>query len=70
MQYLVELSASRRSAVERSLHDPDPRIRTDIVDVFGLALDPAALPIVQPLATDPSPQVAKAAARAVARLKR
>jgi HEAT repeat protein len=70
LQYLVELSASHRSALARCVQDSDPRIRAGAVDALGLALDPAALPIVQPLATDPSPQVAKAAERAVARLKR
>jgi HEAT repeat protein len=70
LQYLVELSASHRSAFARSLQDPDPRIRAAVVDALGLALDPAALPTVQPITRDPNPQVAKAAERAVARLKR
>jgi HEAT repeat protein len=69
LQYLVELSASHRSAFARSLQDPDPRIRAAVVDALGLALDPAALPTVQPITRDPNPQVAKAAERAVARLK-
>jgi HEAT repeat protein len=69
LQYLVELSATRRAALEPSLRDSDPGIRVGIVEAFGLALDPAARSIVEPLASDPNPQVAKAAEWAAARLR-
>jgi len=68
-QYLVELVAGRTQAVASHLHDPDPRLRLDVVEVLGLSGDPAALPLVEPLLKDRDPQVARAAVRAVARLK-
>jgi HEAT repeat protein len=67
--YLVELAPGRTSAFTRYLQDPDARIRASIADVFGLAGDPAALPSVEPLMSDRDPQVARAAQRAVARLR-
>ena len=67
--YLVELAPGRTSAFTRLLQDPDTRIRANVADVLGLADDPAALPSVQPLLSDRDPQVARAAERAVARLR-
>jgi len=68
-QYLVEIAAVRPALLTRQAQDPDGRIRTDIADVLGLAGDPAALPLAETLQKDHDPQVARAAARAVARLK-
>lgn len=68
-QYLVELAPGRTSLFSRHLQDPDARIRLDVVDALGLAGDPAALPLVEPLTADKDPQVARAAERAVARLR-
>jgi HEAT repeat protein len=68
-QYLAELVAGRTQAVASHLLDPDPRLRLDIVEVLGLSGDPAALALVEPLLKDRDPQVSRAAARAVARLK-
>jgi hypothetical protein len=66
--YLIELAPGRTAAFGRFAKDPDPTIRTDIVDVLGLSWDPAALGIVEPATRDSDPRVAGAAARAVARL--
>jgi HEAT repeat protein len=68
-QYLVELAPGRSSMFTQQLQDPDPRLRADVIDVLALAGDAAALPLVERLLTDRDPQVARAAERAVARLR-
>lgn len=68
-QYLIELVPGRASALTGHLQDPDARLRLEVVDVLGLSGDPAALPLVEPLLKDRDPQVARAAVRAVAKLK-
>ncbi len=45
-------------------------MRLDVVDALGLAGDPAALPMIEPLIDDRDPQVARAAERAIARLRK
>lgn len=69
LQYLVELAPGRSSAFSQHIQDPDARIRRDGVDALGLSYDPAALPIVERAMKDSDPQVARAAERAVARLR-
>jgi HEAT repeat protein len=69
-QYLVEIAPGRTSLLSRQLQDPESRIRLDVVDALGLAGDPAALPLVEPLMNDRDPQVARAAERAIAKLKK
>lgn len=68
-QYLVELAFGRPIAFARYTQDPDPRVRLDVADILGLAGDPAALPLLEPLTSDKDPQVVRAAGRAVARLR-
>lgn len=68
-QYVVELAPGRTSVFTRHTQDPDERIRLDVADALGMAGDPAALPVVEPLLRDRDPQVALAAQRAVARLR-
>ena len=68
-QYLVEIAAGRPTILSRQAQDPDARMRIDVVDVLGLTYDPAALPLAQSLQKDKDPEVARAADRAVARLK-
>jgi HEAT repeat protein len=68
-RYLVELAPGRSSLFTQQLQDPDPRVRTDVIDVLALAGDAAALPLVERLLTDRDAQVVKAAERAVARLR-
>jgi HEAT repeat protein len=69
-QYLIELLPGRVSSVTTHLQDPDARLRLDVVELLGVSADPAALPLVEPLLRDRDPQVARAAERAFARLKR
>jgi HEAT repeat protein len=67
--YLVEIAPGRSAAFGHQLLDSDPQIRVDTIDALGLAGDPAALAVLGPLTTDRDPQVARAAERAVARLR-
>ena len=68
-EYLVELAPGRSAMFTHQLMDTDPQIRLEMVDVLGLAGDPAAIAIVEPLTEDRDPQVARAAERALARLR-
>jgi len=68
-QYLVELAPGRSSLFTQQLQDPDPRVRADVIDVLALGGDVAALPLVERLLADRDQQVARAAERAVARLR-
>ena len=53
----------------RQAKDPDARLRADVADILGLGSNDAALAIVEPMVGDTDPQVARAAERAVARLR-
>jgi HEAT repeat protein len=66
--YLAELAPGRALAFGRFAQDPDPTIRTDIIDALGLSRDPAALGTVEAATRDSDPRVAAAAARAATRL--
>jgi len=68
-QYLIELLPGRASALTGHLQDPDARLRLEVVDLLGVSGDPAALPLVEPLLNDRDAQVARAAVRAVAKLR-
>jgi HEAT repeat protein len=68
-QYLVEIAAGRSTAFNRQAKDPDARLRADVADILGLGSNDAALAIVEPMVGDADPQVARAAERAVARLR-
>ena len=67
--YIQEIAASQPEVFAHHLQDPDARIRVDIVDAIGLSGDARALPLIEPLARDHDAEVAKAAARAIARLR-
>ena len=62
--YLIEAAPGRTPAFTRYLQDPDPLVRTVLVDALGLSDDAAALALVQPMASDPDLQVARAVERA------
>jgi HEAT repeat protein len=68
-RYLVEIAPGRTGTFGHQLLDSDTQIRVDVIDALGLAADPAALAVVEPLTTDQDPQVAIAAERAVSRLR-
>jgi HEAT repeat protein len=67
--YLVELAPGRATLFARAAQDPDADMRADIADVLGLSGDGAALMIAVPMMQDRDPRVARAAERAVARLR-
>ena len=66
--YLMEAAPGRTETFVRHLQDPDPARRMDLVDALGLSGDGAALALVRPMASDPDVRVARAVARALARL--
>ena len=67
--YLVDLVSTRLSAFPVHAQDPDAAVRRDLADVLGLSDHPAALPLAETLLSDRDQQVARAAERAVARLR-
>jgi HEAT repeat protein len=69
LQYIQEIAVGRAPVFTRHLQDPDARVRIDIVDAIGLSGDAKALPLIEPLAKDHDAEVAKAATRAMARLR-
>jgi HEAT repeat protein len=69
-RYLVEIAPGRTGAFSHQLLDADPDIRIDTIEALGLAEDPAAIAVLEPLTRDRDAEVARAAERAVARLKR
>ena len=68
-QYLIELAPGRTSALAPLLQDPTARVRIDAVDAIALGGDASAISVVEPLSRDADPQVARAAERALARLR-
>jgi HEAT repeat protein len=66
--YLVELARGHVDRFVQAAQDPDARLRADVCDVLGLAGDPAARRLLEPLANDADPAVALAARRALVRL--
>ena len=69
-RYVTEIAPGRTGSFAHQLLDTDEQIRLDMVDALGQAGDPAAIAVIQPLTEDRDPQVARAADRAIARLKR
>ena len=69
-EYLAELAPGRADRFARQAADPDERVRLVVVEALAVSGDPDALKIIQPLAQDRDPRVARAAERAAARLGR
>jgi HEAT repeat protein len=68
-EYLVDLAPGRSAEFRRLLLDPDSRLRLDGIGILERAGDPSALSVIEPLLADKDSQVARAAERAVARLR-
>lgn len=66
--YLIEAAPGRAQAFARYLQDPDPLVRTALVNALGLSDDAAAIALVRPMASDKDVHVARAVERALARL--
>jgi HEAT repeat protein len=68
--YLLELLPGRVASITSHAQHQDARLRLEIVELLGVSGDPAALPLVESALKDRDPQVARAAERAAARLRR
>jgi HEAT repeat protein len=69
-KYFRELAPGHAQAFGPALRDADPQVRLVAVDALGFSGDRAALPIIEPMRSDPDARVAGAAERAAARLRR
>ena len=69
-RYVIEIAPGRTATFAHQLLDTDAQVRLDMVDALGQAGDPAAIAVIEPLTKDRDPQMARAAQRAFARLKR
>lgn len=67
--YLIELAPGRTPLFTPHVEDPDARTRLAIVDALGVSDDRLAIPLVEKLAGDADPLVARAAGAAVLRLR-
>ena len=67
--YVVDLAPGRAAAFAPYLRTAEPRTRLDVIEALGVSEHPAALPVVEPFASDNDPDVALAAQRAVARIR-
>jgi HEAT repeat protein len=67
--YLIELAPGRTAALTPLLQDPISGVRIDAVDAIALGGDASGIPAVEPLSRDADPRVARAAERALARLR-
>lgn len=69
LQYLLDLSPSIASALADHLQDPDAETRRLVADVLGFSRDPTIVPRLEAVARDPDPETARAAQRAIERIK-
>jgi HEAT repeat protein len=69
LQYLLELSPSIAPALAGHLQDPDVETRMLVADVLGFSRDPAIVPRLEAAAKDPDIETARAAQRAIDRIK-
>jgi HEAT repeat protein len=67
--YLIELAPGRAPEFAAHAQNADATVRADVADILGLAGDPSALAVVEAMMRDRDPRVARAAERAVARLR-
>jgi len=68
-QYLIELLPGRAAALTSHAQDPDARVRLEAIELLGASGDRAAVPLVERALRDREPQVARAAERALVRLR-
>jgi HEAT repeat protein len=67
-EYAVELGSPLLSELVTYLSDPVPAVRMEMAQVLMEIGDPAAIPYLKPLLSDPDSEVADRANRAIARL--
>jgi HEAT repeat protein len=68
--YLLEIGRPILPDLYPYLGDPDATIRAELCDIMGALGEPEAIARLTPLLSDPSPNVADRANRAVERLRR
>jgi len=66
---LIELLPGRAAALTSHAQDPDARVRLEVIELLGASGDRAAVPLVERALRDREPQVARAAERALVRLR-
>ena len=69
LRYLIDATPTRVRIVGPHLPDPQPALRADLLDVLGLSGDQDAAALALQMREDTDPGVARAAARALARLQ-
>jgi HEAT repeat protein len=68
-EYAVELGSPLLDELVTYLSDPVPEVRKEMAQVLMEIGDPAAIPYLKPLLSDPNAEVADRANRAIARLQ-
>jgi HEAT repeat protein len=69
-EYAIELGSPLLDELVAYLADPVPEVRKEMAQVLMEIGDPAAIPYLKPLLSDPNSEVADRANRAIARLER
>jgi HEAT repeat protein len=69
-EYAIELGSPLLDELVAYLSDPVPEVRREMAQVLMEIGDPAAIPYLKPLLSDPNSEVADRANRAIARLER
>jgi HEAT repeat protein len=69
-EYAIELGSPLLDELVAYLADPVPEVRKEMAQVLMEIGDPAAIPYLKPLLSDPNWEVADRANRAIARLER
>lgn len=69
LQYLLDLSPSIAPMLAEALQGQDPETRMLVADVLGFSRDPTVIPRLEAAANDPDADAARAAQRAIDRIK-
>jgi hypothetical protein len=67
--YLLEVGPDRGQQIGVHIQDPNERVRLDLIDILMLSRDSGAVPALERVLQDPEPAVARAAGRAIVRLR-
>ena len=69
LRYLMDLSRSMAPVLAESLANPDADTRMFVADVLGFSRDATVIPALQAASNDPDADVARAAVRAIDRIR-
>jgi HEAT repeat protein len=67
--YLAEIAERQPLALHELLRSPEPCVRRGTAELLGTARQPSEEALLQPLLTDPAPEVIEAASEAIRRLR-